>query len=85
MFTDVVGSTARAASMGDRKWTNLLDAHDDAVRRELLAFRGREIKTIGDGFLATFDGPARGDPLRACGAYSRERSADRRPRRAAHR
>jgi class 3 adenylate cyclase len=60
MFTDVVGSTDRAASLGDRRWTELLDAHDHAVRRELEAFRGREIKTTGDGFLATFDGPARG-------------------------
>jgi pimeloyl-ACP methyl ester carboxylesterase len=60
MFTDVVGSTGRAASLGDRRWKELLDAHDDAVRRELMAFRGREIKTTGDGFLATFDGPARG-------------------------
>jgi class 3 adenylate cyclase len=60
MFTDVVESTATAASLGDRRWTELLDAHDAAVRRELTAFRGREIKTTGDGFLATFDGPARG-------------------------
>jgi class 3 adenylate cyclase/pimeloyl-ACP methyl ester carboxylesterase len=60
MFTDVVESTGRAASLGDRRWTELLDAHDDAVRRELTAFRGREIKATGDGFLATFDGPARG-------------------------
>jgi class 3 adenylate cyclase len=59
MFTDVVESTTRAASLGDRRWTELLDAHDDAVRRELMAFRGREVKTTGDGFLATFDGPAR--------------------------
>ncbi len=60
MFTDVVGSTERAVSLGDRRWTDLLDAHDAAVRRELVAFRGREVKTTGDGFLATFDGPARG-------------------------
>jgi class 3 adenylate cyclase len=60
MFTDVVGSTAQAAALGDRRWTELLDAHDAAVRREIVAFRGREIKTTGDGFLATFDGPARG-------------------------
>jgi class 3 adenylate cyclase len=60
MFTDVVGSTARAASLGDRRWTELLDAHDNAVRRELVAFRGHEVKTTGDGFIATFDGPARG-------------------------
>jgi pimeloyl-ACP methyl ester carboxylesterase len=60
MFTDVVESTGTAAALGDRRWTDLLDAHDHAIRRELEAFRGREIKTTGDGFLATFDGPARG-------------------------
>jgi class 3 adenylate cyclase len=59
MFTDVVGSTERAASLGDRQWRELLDAHDEAVRHQLTAFRGREVKTTGDGFLATFDGPAR--------------------------
>src|SRR5215218_9878836 len=59
MFTDVVGSTERAASIGDRLWRDLLDAHDAAVRRQLTAFRGREVKATGDGFLATFDGPAR--------------------------
>ena len=59
MFTDVVGSTERAASIGDRRWRDLLDAHDAAVRRQLTAFRGREVKATGDGFLATFDGPAR--------------------------
>src|SRR3712207_3592115 len=59
MFTDIVGSTERAAALGDRGWRGLLDAHDVAVRRELERFRGREVKTIGDGFLATFDGPAR--------------------------
>jgi class 3 adenylate cyclase len=59
MFTDVVGSTERAASLGDRRWRDLLDAHDAAVRRQLTAFRGREVKATGDGFLATFDGPAR--------------------------
>jgi class 3 adenylate cyclase len=59
MFTDVVGSTERAASVGDRQWRDLLDAHDAAVRHQLAAFRGREVKTTGDGFLATFDGPAR--------------------------
>jgi class 3 adenylate cyclase len=60
MFTDLVGSTDKAASLGDRRWIDLLDAHDDAVRRQIATFRGREIKTMGDGFLATFDGPARG-------------------------
>ncbi len=59
MFTDVVGSTERASALGDRAWKELLDAHDAAVRQQLDAFRGREVKTMGDGFLATFDGPAR--------------------------
>jgi class 3 adenylate cyclase len=59
MFTDVVRSTERAAAMGDRRWRDALDAHDAAIRRQLSAFRGREVKTTGDGFLATFDGPAR--------------------------
>ena len=59
MFTDVARSTERAASLGDRRWKELLDDHDAAIRRQLEAFRGREVKTTGDGFLATFDGPAR--------------------------
>ncbi|MGQ0804086.1 MAG: adenylate/guanylate cyclase domain-containing protein [Actinomycetota bacterium] len=59
MFTDVARSTERAASLGDRRWKELLDAHDAAIRHQLEAFRGREVKTTGDGFLATFDGPAR--------------------------
>jgi class 3 adenylate cyclase len=59
MFTDIVGSTERAVSMGDRRWHELLDAHDSAVREELERFHGDEVKTIGDGFLAAFDGPAR--------------------------
>ena len=59
LFTDIVGATERAASMGDRSWHDLLDAHHALVRRELAAFRGREIDTAGDGFLAAFDGPAR--------------------------
>jgi class 3 adenylate cyclase len=66
MFTDVVGSTERAASLGDRRWRDLLDAHDAAVRRQVAAFRGREVKTTGDGFLVTFDGPARA--IRCAGA-----------------
>jgi pimeloyl-ACP methyl ester carboxylesterase len=60
MFTDVVGSTERAASMGDRRWRDLLENHNTIVRSELVHFRGREVDTAGDGFLATFDGPARG-------------------------
>ena len=60
MFTDIVDSTTRAASLGDQAWSALLERHDALVRRELARFRGREVKTTGDGFLATFDGPARG-------------------------
>jgi len=59
MFTDIVGSTERATRLGDARWRELLAAHHDAVRRELARFRGREVKTLGDGYLATFDGPAR--------------------------
>jgi pimeloyl-ACP methyl ester carboxylesterase len=59
LFTDIVGSTERAAAVGDRPWRDLLAQHHAAVRRELVRFRGREIDTAGDGFLATFDGPAR--------------------------
>jgi class 3 adenylate cyclase len=59
LFTDIVGSTERAAAMGDHRWRELLDAHDTAVRRELVRGGGREIKTTGDGFFAAFDGPAR--------------------------
>jgi pimeloyl-ACP methyl ester carboxylesterase len=59
LFTDIVSSTARAAELGDRAWRQLLERHDAAVRRQLDLHRGREVKTMGDGFLATFDGPAR--------------------------
>jgi class 3 adenylate cyclase len=59
LFTDIVGSTARAASLGDQRWRSLLDAHDRTVREQLRRFRGREINTTGDGFVASFDGPAR--------------------------
>jgi class 3 adenylate cyclase len=59
LFTDIVGSTEKAAELGDRRWRDLLERHDAIVRRQLEAHRGREIKTMGDGFLATFDGPAR--------------------------
>jgi class 3 adenylate cyclase/alpha-beta hydrolase superfamily lysophospholipase len=60
LFTDIVGSTEQAAAMGDRAWHSLLDAHDRTVRDHLRRFRGKEINTTGDGFLASFDGPARG-------------------------
>jgi class 3 adenylate cyclase len=59
LFTDIVGSTEKAAELGDRGWRQLLERHDAAVRRQLSLHRGREVKTMGDGFLATFDGPAR--------------------------
>jgi len=59
LFTDIVESTARAASLGDQRWRSTLDAHDRAVREQLRRFRGNEINTTGDGFIATFDGPAR--------------------------
>jgi class 3 adenylate cyclase len=60
LFTDIVGSTEKAAAIGDRRWRDLLESHHSAVRRNLDRFRGREVKTTGDGFLAVFDGPARG-------------------------
>jgi DNA-binding NarL/FixJ family response regulator len=59
MFTDIVGSTERAAELGDSRWRELLARHETAVRAELERFRGQEIKMLGDGVLATFDGPAR--------------------------
>jgi hypothetical protein len=59
LFTDIVDSTRRAAEMGDRSWHALLDAHDAVVRAQLARFRGREVNTSGDGFLAMFDGPQR--------------------------
>ena len=59
VFTDLVGSTQRASALGDRGWRDLLAAHHSVVRRELARFRGDEQDTAGDGFFATFDGPAR--------------------------
>jgi len=59
LFTDIVGSTDRAAELGDSRWRELLDAHDAVVRAELERFGGREVKTTGDGFLSAFDGPAK--------------------------
>jgi class 3 adenylate cyclase len=59
LFTDIVGSTERAASLGDQRWRSLLDRHDQIVREQLRIFRGREVNTTGDGFVASFDGPAR--------------------------
>jgi class 3 adenylate cyclase len=59
LYTDIVGSTERAIRLGDRRWRELLDRHDRAVRRQLQRFGGREVNTTGDGFVATFDGPGR--------------------------
>jgi class 3 adenylate cyclase len=59
LFTDIVGSTEKAASIGDRRWRSVLAAHDGAVRDQLQRFRGQEVKTTGDGFVASFDGPGR--------------------------
>jgi class 3 adenylate cyclase/pimeloyl-ACP methyl ester carboxylesterase len=59
LFTDIVGSSEKASELGDRAWRELLERHHALVRRELVRFRGREVDTVGDGFFASFDGPAR--------------------------
>jgi class 3 adenylate cyclase/pimeloyl-ACP methyl ester carboxylesterase len=59
LFTDIIGSTARAVELGDRGWRELLERHHALVRRQLVRFRGQEVDTAGDGFFASFDGPAR--------------------------
>ena len=84
-FTDLVGSTAQAAELGDRRWRDLLEQHHATVRRELVRFDGAEVDTAGDGFFATFDGPARAircaqaivDPYAAAGARRARRTAHR--------
>ena len=85
MFTDIVGSTERAAEMGDRGWRDLLERHDALFRQALDRHRGREVKRTGDGFLATFDGPGARDPLRRLDRRGDGRAGDRDPRRPAHR
>jgi class 3 adenylate cyclase len=72
LFTDIVGSTSRARELGDRRWAELVALHDTAIRQELERFHGREVDTSGDGFLATFEGPARAIrcALAACDAVS---------------
>jgi class 3 adenylate cyclase len=72
LFTDIVGSTETTAELGDRRWRDLMERHDSIVRRQLSVHRGREVKTMGDGFLATFDGPARA--IRCAGAIRDELS-----------
>ena len=59
LFTDIVDATSKAIELGDRRWSELLERHHTFIRRELIRFRGREVDTAGDGFFATFDGPAR--------------------------
>ena len=59
MFTDIVGSTATASRLGDRRWREVVERHHAAVRSLLARYRGSEVDTAGDGFFATFDGPAR--------------------------
>jgi class 3 adenylate cyclase len=59
LFTDIVGSTAKAAELGDRRWRELLQQHHALIRRELVRYQGCELDTAGDGFFASFDGPAR--------------------------
>jgi class 3 adenylate cyclase len=66
MFTDIAGSTALAATLGDRRWRDAVERHNDIVRRAIDRYRGREIDTAGDGFFATYDGPARA--IRCAGA-----------------
>jgi pimeloyl-ACP methyl ester carboxylesterase len=74
LFTDIVGSTARAVKMGDRQWMDALEAHRTMVRWFLERYRGREVDTAGDGFFATFDGPARA--IR-CGVAVRDAARER--------
>jgi class 3 adenylate cyclase len=69
LFTDIVDSTAQASLLGDLRWREVREQHDRLVRAQLARYRGREIKTLGDGFLAVFDGPARG--VRCAEAISR--------------
>lgn len=79
LFTDIVGSTRHAVALGPERWRQALDEHDQIVRQQLTRFRGREVKTTGDGFVATFDGPARAvrcacavrDAVRRCGLEMR--------------
>jgi hypothetical protein len=84
MFTDIVGSTAKAAEVGDARWRELLEGHHLLIRRQLARARGKEVDTAGDGFFAAFDGPARA--IR-CARDHRVRERARRggPGRAAHR
>ncbi len=85
LFTDIVGASEHAAKLGDRAWRDLLERHHALIRRQLVRFRGREVDTAGDGFFASFDGPARA--IRCAGAIvdAIATARSRRSRRAAHR
>ena len=85
LFTDIVESTIKAIELGDRRWREVLERHNAMVRRELLRYRGREVDTTGDGFLATFDGPARAIRCACAIVDRRPRSRPLDTRRAPHR
>ena len=85
MFTDIVGSTEKAAELGDKGWGDLVERHHGVVRAMLGRFRGKEVDTAGDGFFATFDGPARGVRCAQAISFVGARSRDRGPRGRAHR
>ncbi len=84
LFTDIVGSTARLAELGDRRWRDLLTQHHARVRQQLARFRGREVDTAGDGFFASFDGPARAIRCASVDRRGRRRSRHRGPGGAPH-
>jgi class 3 adenylate cyclase len=67
LFTDIVGSTQRAGQLGDRRWSQVLNVHDELTRRVVEEFQGQLVKTTGDGILATFDGPGRAIRCAAAG------------------
>jgi pimeloyl-ACP methyl ester carboxylesterase len=85
LFTDIVGSTERAAELGDRAWRELLERHHAVVRRQLVRFRGREVDTAGDGFLHELRRSCTGDPLRGRDRRGHAGDRARRPRRPAYR
>jgi hypothetical protein len=85
LFTDIVGSTRRAAELGDRRWTELLEAHNARIRALLARYQGREVDTAGDGVLAAFDAPARAISVRAGNRRCRPRAWARGPRRRPYR
>ena len=84
LFTDIVGSTERAAELGDARWRDLVQRHHALVRQQLVRFRGREIDTAGDGFFASFDGPARAVRCAHAIVASSARTRTRRPGGPAH-